>query len=307
MNFKIIVLLKAFKSAVHDAVLKNSSEPTFNILAVKILIRKIDLGKTIQSIAYLGSLFKENLYPHLVVAPLSTLRYCKREFATRAPHMNVNNPYELFMLMHFLDAGKYSSLEEFQLELKDINQEEQIARLRKSSSDDCWSLRLYKSCGNSIWTRNYELLTRKGGGHISLMNVVMELRTVFCHAYILDGVEPDIEDTNEAYCDWNPHADVQATVRAHWLSLTKVMIYRLITRGTIEERMMQLAKKELFWSIWFWETQSTNINQKELDDILRYVARKSFLRMRVMKLGQAHQIHYDGAAIGALARGKTKI
>ncbi|KHN46350.1 CHD3-type chromatin-remodeling factor PICKLE [Glycine soja] len=42
-----------------------------------------------------------------------------------------NNLDELFMLMHFLDAGKFGSLEEFQEEFKDINREEQILRLHK--------------------------------------------------------------------------------------------------------------------------------------------------------------------------------
>lgn len=46
-------------------------------------------GKTIQSIAFLASLFEEKLTPHLVVAPLSTLRNWEREFATWAPQMNV--------------------------------------------------------------------------------------------------------------------------------------------------------------------------------------------------------------------------
>lgn len=46
-------------------------------------------GKTIQSIAFLASLHEDNLGPHLVVAPLSTLRNWEREFATWAPHMNV--------------------------------------------------------------------------------------------------------------------------------------------------------------------------------------------------------------------------
>jgi SNF2 family DNA or RNA helicase len=46
-------------------------------------------GKTIQTIAFLASLFKENVSPHLVVAPLSTLRNWEREFATWAPEMNV--------------------------------------------------------------------------------------------------------------------------------------------------------------------------------------------------------------------------
>lgn len=47
------------------------------------------VGKTIQSIALLASLFEENLIPHLVIAPLSTLRNWEREFATWAPQMNV--------------------------------------------------------------------------------------------------------------------------------------------------------------------------------------------------------------------------
>lgn len=47
------------------------------------------VGKTIQSIAFLASLFEEKVGPHLVVAPLSTLRNWEREFATWAPQMNV--------------------------------------------------------------------------------------------------------------------------------------------------------------------------------------------------------------------------
>jgi hypothetical protein len=47
-------------------------------------------GKTIQSISLLASLIEENVgRPHLVVAPLSTLRNWEREFATWAPQMNV--------------------------------------------------------------------------------------------------------------------------------------------------------------------------------------------------------------------------
>jgi len=49
----------------------------------------LDAGKTIQSIAFLASLFEEGINPHLVVAPLSTLRNWEREFATWAPQMNV--------------------------------------------------------------------------------------------------------------------------------------------------------------------------------------------------------------------------
>ncbi|THG13033.1 hypothetical protein TEA_005145 [Camellia sinensis var. sinensis] len=449
-----------------------------------ILADEMGLGKTIQSIAFLASLAEDNLRrPHLVVAPLSTLRNWEREFATWAPQMNVvmyvgssqaratireyefyfkknkkskrkksgqivgeskqdrikfdvlltsyeminldttslkpikwecmivdeghrlknkdsklfssmkqystkhrvlltgtplqNNLDELFMLMHFLDAGKFGSLEEFQEEFKDINQEEQISRLHKMLAPHLLRrvkkdvmkdlppkkeliLRVelsskQKEYYKAILTRNYDILTRKGGAQvrlqvvISLINVVMELRKLCCHSYMLEGVEPYIEDANEShkqllessgklqlldkmmvklkeqghrvliysqfqhmldlledYCsfkkwqyeridgkvggaerqiridrfnaknssrfcfllstragglginlatadtviiydsDWNPHADLQAMARAHRLGQTnKVMIYRLITRGTIEERMMQMTKKKM--------------------------------------------------------------
>ncbi|KAJ2793903.1 putative DNA helicase ino80 [Coemansia guatemalensis] len=45
--------------------------------------------------------------------------------------------------------------------------------------------------------------------------------------------------------DWNPTVDSQAMDRAHRLGQTKqVMVYRLITRGTIEERILQRAKQK---------------------------------------------------------------
>ncbi|XP_048636395.1 CHD3-type chromatin-remodeling factor CHR7-like [Brassica napus] len=61
----------------------------FFIYVRLIRLRFMVAGKTIQSIAFLASLFEENLDPYLVVAPVSTLRNWEREFATWAPHMNV--------------------------------------------------------------------------------------------------------------------------------------------------------------------------------------------------------------------------
>jgi chromodomain-helicase-DNA-binding protein 4 len=61
------------------------------------------------------------------------------------------------------------------------------------------------------------------------------------------GINLATADTVIIYdSDWNPHADLQAMARAHRLGQTnKVMIFRLVTRGTIEERMMQLTKKKM--------------------------------------------------------------
>lgn len=498
-----------------------------------ILADEMGLGKTIQSIAFLASLFEEGVsaHPHLVVAPLSTLRNWEREFATWAPQMNVimyvgsaqarsvireyefyfpkklkknkkkksivseskhdrikfdvlltsyeminldttslkpikwecmivdeghrlknkdsklfsslkqystrhrvlltgtplqNNLDELFMLMHFLDAGKFASLEEFQEEFKDINQEEQISRLHKMLAPHLLRrvkkdvmkelppkkeliLRVdlsskQKEYYKAILTRNYQILTRRGGAQISLINVVMELRKLCCHAYMLEGVEPDIDDPNEAfkqllessgklhlldkmmvklkeqghrvliysqfqhmldlledYCsykkwhyeridgkvggaerqiridrfnaknssrfcfllstragglginlatadtvviydsDWNPHADLQAMARAHRLGQTnKVLIYRLITRGTIEERMMQMTKKKMVLEhLVVGRLKAQNINQEELDDIIRYGSKELFADEND-EAGKSRQIHYDAAAIDRL-------
>ncbi|KAK7311902.1 hypothetical protein RJT34_10364 [Clitoria ternatea] len=498
-----------------------------------ILADEMGLGKTIQSIAFLASLFKEGVSPHLVVAPLSTLRNWEREFATWAPQMNVvmyvgsaqartvirdyefyfpkkqkkikkkksghisseskqdrikfdvlltsyeminfdttslkpikwecmivdeghrlknkdsklfsslkqyssrhrvlltgtplqNNLDELFMLMHFLDAGKFGSLEEFQEEFRDINQEEQISRLHKMLAPHLLRrvkkdvlkdmppkkeliLRVelsskQKEYYKAILTRNYQILTRRGGAQISLINVVMELRKLCCHPYMLEGVEPDIDDAKESfkqlvessgklqlldkmmvklkeqghrvliytqfqhmldlledYCtyknwyyeridgkvggaerqvridrfnaknssrfcfllstragglginlatadtviiydsDWNPHADLQAMARAHRLGQTnKVLIYRLITRGTIEERMMQMTKKKMVLEhLVVGRLKAQNINQEELDDIIRYGSKELFADEND-EAGKSRQIHYDAAAIDRL-------
>ncbi|XP_051137067.1 CHD3-type chromatin-remodeling factor PICKLE-like [Andrographis paniculata] len=496
-----------------------------------ILADEMGLGKTIQSIAFLASLFEDKLYPHLVVAPLSTLRNWEREFATWAPHMNVvmyvgtaqartiireyefyhpknqkkkkkkkssqsvsedkqsrikfdvlltsyeminmdstslkpikwecmivdeghrlknkdsklfsslkqyssrhrvlltgtplqNNLDELFMLMHFLDAGKFGSLEDFQEEFKDINQEEQIERLHKLLAPHLLRrvkkdvmkemppkkeliLRVelsskQKEYYKAILTRNYQILTRKGGAQISLINVVMELRKLCCHPFMLEGVEP--EDTHEFnkqlletsgklqlldkmmiklkeqghrvliysqfqhmldlledYCnyrkwhyeridgkvggaerqvridrfnaknssrfcfllstragglginlatadtviiydsDWNPHADLQAMARAHRLGQTnKVMIYRLITRGTIEERMMQMTKKKMVLEhLVVGRLKAQNLNQEELDDIIRYGSKELFEEDNDESI-KSRQIRYDDTAIDRL-------
>lgn len=45
--------------------------------------------------------------------------------------------------------------------------------------------------------------------------------------------------------DWNPTVDQQAMDRAHRLGQTKqVTVYRLIVKGTIEEKILQRAKEK---------------------------------------------------------------
>lgn len=47
--------------------------------------------------------------------------------------------------------------------------------------------------------------------------------------------------------DWNPQPDIQAMARVHRLGQTKtVHVYRLVTQGTVEERMVERAEKKLY-------------------------------------------------------------
>jgi len=46
--------------------------------------------------------------------------------------------------------------------------------------------------------------------------------------------------------DWNPHADLQAQDRCHRIGQTKkVLVFRLSTAGTVEEKVLQAAKQKL--------------------------------------------------------------
>ena len=58
------------------------------------------------------------------------------------------------------------------------------------------------------------------------------------------GINLTAADTIVVYDhDWNPSNDAQAMDRAHRLGQTRqVTVYRLITKGTIDERIVQLAR-----------------------------------------------------------------
>jgi len=60
------------------------------------------------------------------------------------------------------------------------------------------------------------------------------------------GINLTAADTVIFYdSDWNPTVDQQAMDRAHRLGQTKqVTVYRLITAGTVEERILQRAKQK---------------------------------------------------------------
>lgn len=49
------------------------------------------------------------------------------------------------------------------------------------------------------------------------------------------------------HSDWNPQADLQAMARVHRIGQKKVVhVYRLVSAGTVEERIVQRAEKKLY-------------------------------------------------------------
>ncbi|ODV68545.1 hypothetical protein HYPBUDRAFT_105024 [Hyphopichia burtonii NRRL Y-1933] len=79
------------------------------------------------------------------------------------------------------------------------------------------------------------------------------------------GINLTAADTVIFYdSDWNPTIDSQAMDRAHRLGQTKqVTVYRLLARGTIEERMRDRAKQKEQVQQVVMEGKSTLVNKKE--------------------------------------------
>jgi superfamily II DNA/RNA helicase len=81
--------------------------------------------------------------------------------------------------------------------------------------------------------------------------------------------------------DWNPHNDIQAFSRAHRIGQkSKVMIYRFVTRNSVEERITSVAKKKMMLTHLVVRAgigrQGANMSKKELDDVLRWGTEELF-------------------------------
>uniref|UniRef100_A0A665WLM7 Chromodomain helicase DNA binding protein 3 n=1 Tax=Echeneis naucrates TaxID=173247 RepID=A0A665WLM7_ECHNA len=130
--------------------------------------------------------------------------------------------------------------------------------------------------------------------------------------------------------DWNPHNDIQAFSRAHRIGqANKVMIYRFVTRASVEERITQVAKRKMMLTHLVVRpglgSKAGSMTKQELDDILKfgteelfkdegeegfflnYVIMLAFGLKRGMKNSsrdkvedEGNVIHYDSAAIERL-------
>uniref|UniRef100_A0A1A8GQ38 Chromodomain helicase DNA binding protein 5 n=1 Tax=Nothobranchius korthausae TaxID=1143690 RepID=A0A1A8GQ38_9TELE len=120
--------------------------------------------------------------------------------------------------------------------------------------------------------------------------------------------------------DWNPHNDIQAFSRAHRIGQNKkVMIYRFVTRGSVEERITQVAKRKMMLTHLVVRpglgSKTGSMSKQELDDILKFGTEELFkdemeaartmgtnsLRPGDNKDGEeGNVIHYDDDAISKL-------
>jgi len=89
--------------------------------------------------------------------------------------------------------------------------------------------------------------------------------------------------------DWNPHADLQAQDRCHRIGQTKrVMVYRLATAGTVEQKVLDSAKNKLkleqlvvskgkYKDIGQVTDKNDKLQETELNDLLKFDPSKAAL------------------------------
>ncbi|KAM4611681.1 chromodomain-helicase-DNA-binding protein 3 isoform 2-T2 [Polymixia lowei] len=113
--------------------------------------------------------------------------------------------------------------------------------------------------------------------------------------------------------DWNPHNDIQAFSRAHRIGqANKVMIYRFVTRASVEERITQVAKRKMMLTHLVVRpglgSKAGSMTKQELDDILKFGTEELFkdegegMKCPAGDKGEdeGSVIHYDSTAIERL-------
>ncbi|KAL9259041.1 CHROMATIN REMODELING 4-like protein [Drosera capensis] len=331
---------------------------------------------------------------------LNTFSFQQRVLLTGTPLQN--NLGELYNLLNFLQPTSFPSLSSFEEKFEDLSSAEKVEELKKLVAPHMLR-RLKKDAMQNIppktermvpvelssiqaeyyramLTKNYQILRNIGKGvpQQSMLNIVMQLRKVCNHPYLIPGTEPDsgsieflqemrikasakltllhamlkllhkdghrvlifsqmtkLLDILEDYLtvefgpksfervdgsvsvadrqtaiarynqdksrfvfllstrscglginlatadtviiydsDFNPHADIQAMNRAHRIGQSnRLLVYRLVVRASVEERILQLAKKKLMLDQLFVNKSGS---QKEVEDILRWGTEELF-------------------------------
>lgn len=331
---------------------------------------------------------------------LNTFSFQHRVLLTGTPLQN--NIGEMYNLLNFLQPASFPSLSAFEEKFNDLTTAEKVDELKKLVAPHMLR-RLKKDAMQNIppktermvpvelssiqaeyyramLTKNYQILRNigKGVAQQSMLNIVMQLRKVCNHPYLIPGTEPDfgtveflhemrikasakltllhamlknlykeghrvlifsqmtkLLDILEDYLtiefgpktyervdgsvavadrqaaiarfnqdksrfvfllstrscglginlatadtviiydsDFNPHADIQAMNRAHRIGQSnRLLVYRLVVRASVEERILQLAKKKLMLDQLFVNKSGS---QKEVEDILKWGTEELF-------------------------------
>lgn len=125
------------------------------------------------------------------------------------------------------------------------------------------------------------------------------------------GINLATADTVIIYdSDWNPHADTQAYSRAHRIGQKNtVMIYRFVTRNSVEERITTVAKKKMLLTHLVVRAgigqKGPSMSKTELDDVLRWGTEELFkddenAAASEEKKANDHEIIWDDEAVDAL-------
>ncbi|KAI6170672.1 hypothetical protein M3Y97_01127400 [Aphelenchoides bicaudatus] len=123
------------------------------------------------------------------------------------------------------------------------------------------------------------------------------------------GINLATADTVIIYdSDWNPHADIQAFSRAHRIGQkNKVMIYRFVTRNSVEERITTVAKKKMLLTHLVVRAglgqKGPSMTKNELDDVLRWGTEELFKDEAEGgddKKADSHAIIWDDENVDAL-------
>ena len=331
---------------------------------------------------------------------LNTFSFQHRVLLTGTPLQN--NIGEMYNLLNFLQPASFPSLSSFEEKFNDLTTAEKVDELKKLVAPHMLR-RLKKDAMQNIppktermvpvelssiqaeyyramLTKNYQILRNigKGVAQQSMLNIVMQLRKVCNHPYLIPGTEPDsgsveflhemrikasakltllhsmlkdlhkeghrvlifsqmtklldiledyltiefgpktyervdgsvsVSDRQSAIArfnqdksrfvfllstrscglginlatadtviiydsDFNPHADIQAMNRAHRIGQSnRLLVYRLVVRASVEERILQLAKKKLMLDQLFVNKSGS---QKEIEDILKWGTEELF-------------------------------
>ncbi|PIO38548.1 hypothetical protein AB205_0094230, partial [Aquarana catesbeiana] len=196
-----------------------------------------------------------------------------------------NNLEELFHLLNFLTPERFNNLEGFLEEFADISKEDQIKKLhdllgphllRRLKADVFKNMPaktelivrvelspIQKKYYKFILTRNFEALNSRGGGNqVSLLNIMMDLKKCCNHPYLFPAAS-------------------MAFSRAHRIGqANKVMIYRFVTRASVEERITQVAKRKMMLTHLVVRpglgSKAGSMSKQELDDILKFGTEELF-------------------------------